>query len=405
VTLVPDDDDNHLLRFSGKVDVLAMLADLRDDGIRAAPNYVLFSHEVQANPLWGNPLWGNPLWGNPLWGNPLYGNPLWGNPLYGNPLGGNPSDGTGLYFNQEELTGKRPSTARPALAPMTAPKPWTKKRASPTIVVLDTGFADSTHCPHALHFLSKTGPADLDRPDEDRDVAHALDPVAGHGTFIAGIIESLVPGRELSVTRVLSTQGDGDTWDISEKLREVASTATDQTILNLSFGGHAEDMEPDEMWLLARAIRQVQAAGAVVVASAGNAATSRPSYPACLPGVVSVGALGEYGPAPFTNYGPWVRACAPGVDTVSAFYTKFKGPIRLGPIDPDNFNGWARWSGTSFAAPVVVAALAREMLRSKCSAADAVRSVIDAPKLFRIPYLGTVVNLSTARDPLDPSKE
>jgi hypothetical protein len=71
----------------------------------------------------------------------------------------------------------------------------------------------------------------------------------------------------------------------------------------------------------------------------------------------------------------------------------------LGPIpeqlmwpDPDNFNGWCRWSGTSFAAPAVVGALAREMLRTGCSAEEAATSIIDAPWALRLPGLGTVVN-------------
>jgi subtilisin family serine protease len=132
------------------------------------------------------------------------------------------------------------------------------------------------------------------------------------------------------------------------------------------------------------------------VASAGNDGTCRPAYPAALPGVISVGAIGPDGPARFSNYGDWVRACAPGVDLVSAFFRDFDGTQRApagGRADPDHFRSWATWSGTSFAAPVVVAALAREMRLSGVSAAEAVKMVIDAPGLFRVPDLGTVVNL------------
>ena len=49
-------------------------------------------------------------------------------------------------------------------------------------------------------------------------------------------------------------------------------------------------------------------------------------------------------------------------------------------------------SGTSFAAPVVVAALAPEMVTTSCSATEAVERVVRAPHLARLPYMGTIVN-------------
>jgi subtilisin family serine protease len=154
-------------------------------------------------------------------------------------------------------------------------------------------------------------------------------------------------------------------------------------ILNLSFSGYTlHGMAP-----LAQAVIQLQLAGTVVVASAGNDATCVPAYPAAFPGVISVGAIGPSGPAWFTNYGPWVRACAPGVDIVSTFFTEWARP------DDETFSGWARWSGTSFAAPAVVGALAAAMQRHPgMTPKEAVAEVIDDPTLMRIPGLGTVVN-------------
>jgi hypothetical protein len=68
-------------------------------------------------------------------------------------------------------------------------------------------------------------------------------------------------------------------------------------------------------------------------------------------------------------------------------------PAMPGSADPDCYEGWARWTGTSFAAPVVSAALVRHMTVTGCTANDAVSEVIDAPGLFRLPDLGAVVNL------------
>ena len=134
--------------------------------------------------------------------------------------------------------------------------------------------------------------------------------------------------------------------------------------------------------------------GIVVVASAGNDSTCRPTFPAAIPGVVSVGAIGPDGPAWFSNYGSWVRACAPGMDIVSSFFKVYNGAeVPSGGRDIDSFKSWATWSGTSFSAPAVVGALVREMRLSSCSPTDAVKRIIDAPWLGRIPGLGTVVNV------------
>jgi hypothetical protein len=79
---------------------------------------------------------------------------------------------------------------------------------------------------------------------------------------------------------------------------------------------------------------------------------------------------------------------------VSAFFPSFNGALKeINGVDPDSFDGWAQWSGTSFAAPVVVAALAREMVSGNCDAREAVKRVLQAPHLLRIPCLGTVVNI------------
>jgi subtilisin family serine protease len=218
-----------------------------------------------------------------------------------------------------------------------------------------------------------------------------LDPAAGHGTFIAGLVDQVAPGCDITVHRVLSTFGDGDEAGIVDCLDALVIDDPHHTIVNLSFGGYVLD----HPYALARAIRHLQATGVVVVSSAGNDATCRPTFPAALPGVVGVGAIGPNGPAPFTNYGPWVRACAPGVDLLSTFFDHWNGsdPTGANGQDPDAFVGWALWSGTSFAAPVVVGALARVMVEAGCTAREAVTRVVDAPALMRIPNLGTVVNV------------
>ena len=272
------------------------------------------------------------------------------------------------------------------------------------VLVLDTGLA-----PDAIggkisgvHARSKEawGPTKKKlpppKPDTDNRDPHDannddwLDPVAGHGTFIAGIIARLAPGAEVAVGKVLENTGEGDDADIAFRINAVIQAGQRPDILVLSCSCYSEN---DNAPLgLASAVARIQALGTVVVAAAGNDGSCRVTWPAALPGVISVGALGPDGPAEFSNWGSWVKACAPGVDVVGSFYNGVDEHDDENPKSSD-FQGWARWSGTSFAAPIVAAAIAREQSLYGISAVEAADRVVHDRRLYRIPGMGTVVNV------------
>ncbi|MDR9450480.1 MAG: S8 family serine peptidase, partial [Acidimicrobiia bacterium] len=371
------------VRFNGVSDTLETIARLNQAGIYAQPNHVLFAHsspgDFQANPFYANPFYANPFYANPFYANPFYANP-------------NPAADPSI-----RETGRRPSSARPAEQRefKTAVAP-----GKPVIAILDTGYAqiakagvaeDNKICealaPKNLVFDEST----IEIPDADH--AGYLDPVAGHGTFIAGIIEQLTPGCKIEVHKILESYGDGDEVEVGKKLLELASRGAENEhlIVNLSFGGYSST----GMGALAETIAELHHTGATIVASAGNDGTSIPMYPAAIPNVVAVGALDHEGaPAPFSNYGPWVRACTLGVEIVSTFFTfNGKHPVQ-GEVRVDEFEGWAVWSGTSFAAPRVVAKLAG-MIQAKpdLSGHDAVKELLESSGKDRKALLGTVVNI------------
>jgi subtilisin family serine protease len=305
--------------------------------------------------------------------------------------------------NPTYLGNPQVNTALPAAPPTEALE---AKNAAKVVkvAVLDTGLETDPgpprrprHSDLRQHVLIQpnwsTGddvktPVDEDNLDVDGD--GMLDRAAGHGTFISGIVRRLAPQTEIHVEGVLSSFGDGDDFEIAKGIEDLLARVAPE-LVNLSFGAFTENDEPP--LTLANAVSALQSSGAVVVASAGNDGSCRVAWPAALPGVIAVGALDCTNWAWFSNHGPWVDASAPGVDVLSTFVWHDGPASPFNSLDPDLYNGWATWSGTSFAAPKVVAAIANEMVRTGCTASEAADAVVFARGLFRVPDLGTVVNL------------
>jgi subtilisin family serine protease len=219
----------------------------------------------------------------------------------------------------------------------------------------------------------RLGGAYLPEPDdEDPLYTHAdlLALQAGHGTFVAGVLRQAAPDVSFDPEVALSGTGVGD-----EEMLVAAIDRLDRrtAVLNLSLGCRTQDDVPplpiaDRIAALGRRV--------VVVAAAGNARSDRPAWPAALPEVVAVAAVtgGADGtvPAPYSNFGSWVDACAEGTRT-STYVT---GVLDVGPA-PEKFDGFARWSGTSFAAPHVAGRIAALMTAKGVSAREAADALLD----------------------------
>ena len=388
-------------RLTGIPNTLEAIRKLNQSGIFAQPNHVVFSHTspgsggdgFQANPFYANPFYANPFYANPFYANPFYANPFYANPFYANP---NPA----AHPSFRE-TGRRPSSARPAKRKATIPFDPEATQLYATengtsihsgegvkVAILDTAPVLVGFAPDGVGEATTEENGEV--PDLDTDQQRGyLDPVAGHGLFIAGIIKALAPESTIQLKAVLTSYGDGDEAEVVRVLDDELDDPTH--LINLSFGGYS----PSGMGALAESVTRLHHEGKVIVASAGNDGTSAPMYPAVLPHVVAVGALDQEGkPASFTNYGPWVRACAVGVEVTSTFFKDFHGAHQpQARVDIDEFKGKAVWSGTSFAAPIVVAAVAQKMLVGQDDGArKVVETLVDlGAALERIPMLGTVV--------------
>lgn len=194
----------------------------------------------------------------------------------------------------------------------------------------------------------------------------------GHSTFIAGLVIRQAPAAEVVVRTVLDDDGlNASSWDVAASM--VAVLAADVDVLNLSLGCATGDGTPP--LCLTRAVERLLPS-VVVVAAAGNVGVggqkagpsltpATPQFPAAIDGVVGVGAYDGTGgsprPAVFSPGAPWVSLHAPGVEVLSTFLAgdvrrmRWDGYGHLVEHDTVTFPapGYARWSGTSFAAGTV----------------------------------------------------
>ncbi len=148
-----------------------------------------------------------------------------------------------------------------------------------------------------------------------------------HGTHVAGTIAAttdngkgvagVARGAKVMPLRVLGKLG-GTSYDILQAVRYAAGLINDSgkvpdkpaDIINLSLGGSGYSQAEQDVYTKARA------QGVIVVAAAGNEASSTDFYPASYAGVISVSAVdATKSLAYYSNYGTNIDVAAPGGDS------------------------------------------------------------------------------------------
>ena len=291
---------------------------------------------------------------------------------------------TGVEFKPYTHGSGRPQPV--AAAPLPVPDKALRR--------VDVGLFDTGLAPHreltGAYLADAT--AMVEPLDEGRDRLWW----EGHATFIAGIIRRHAPSAALDVRTALRRVPGGSgnqrwempLWRFAELLAEYREAGV--AVLNLSVGVVTEDGEPP--LVLERAIARLTPS-MVVVAAAGNHGESKPDadgrpapnaalYPAALDNVLAVGALdaareaaASFNPRGAGNTGtaPWIDVFAPGEQVVST-YLGDGVPERVlveeddGSRAPDQFSGWAAWTGTSFATGEITGAVANRLAQGDAPA-------------------------------------
>jgi subtilisin family serine protease len=263
------------------------------------------------------------------------------------------------------------------------------------VAVLDSGVAEGhPWLDPRVEWLSAN---DVEQPQVQNGV---LNRFSGHGTFIAGVVLQCAPGATVVAKNVFDPIGFVDDTQLAAALNALPA---DIQVINLSLGGPTHDnlgLLATEAALLRLSRRDLRP---VVVAAAGNEGATQETYPAAFKDVIAVGAQQAPGGgrACFSNYGSWVDACAMGRRVHSTFFKGLDATPEPIPqtclADPppglQQFQGFATWSGTSFAAPCVAGAIAARMTDQNVDAVQAAFQLVDANGLPQHPDgdLGTIV--------------
>ncbi|NUR44311.1 MAG: S8/S53 family peptidase [Streptomyces sp.] len=268
------------------------------------------------------------------------------------------------------------------------------------VLVIDNGLThDHTLVPLLTHVQG-------DLHGTETDDQGNLKIYLGHGTFIAGIVASVAPNTNITVRNTLNDAGAILESDFGEALFAAVDRDGWPDIISLSAG--TSNGRTDGLLGVDAFMRELRQQRTLLVAAAGNNASATPFWPAAyasLPdyasSVLSIGALrtdGDHG-ACFSNHGSWVNAYAPG-ERLTSTLTGFDAPIpyvyqhstydacrfnftylctcqhprHTGVLSDDGtsakpdqvmFDGYAHWSGTSFATPAAAALVAAHMTAHK----------------------------------------
>ncbi|MDN3025589.1 S8/S53 family peptidase [Streptomyces sp. S.PB5] len=294
----------------------------------------------------------------------------------------------------------------PVPAPLnrgTNPAPAEAAHTSDTavgVLVIDNGL---THDYSLVPLLSHVQ-GDLHGTETDEQ--GNLKQYVGHGTFIAGILAAVAPNTDITVRNTLNDAGAILESDFGEALFAAVDQNGWPDIISLSAG--TSNGRTDGLLGVDAFMRELRQQRTLLVAAAGNNASASPFWPAAyasLPeyasSVLSIGALrddGDHG-ACFSNHGYWVNAYAPG-ERLTSTLTGFDAPVPYvyqhstydacrfnftylctcqhprhsgvlsdtgGTATPGRvmFDGFAQWSGTSFATPVAAGLVAAYMTANK----------------------------------------
>lgn len=190
------------------------------------------------------------------------------------------------------------------------PQVWETTTGDPGIVIatIDTGLNMIPDLENAL----VPGWDFVENDNEGQDTH-------GHGTRVASVIAARGNNRVAMAgycwgCRIMPIRVSADGSASAGRIAAGIVYAVDHgvRVINVSLSHVGQDGTE------AQAVKYAVDRGVLVVASAGNAGTDTPQYPAAYPGVLSVGATDDRDALYFwSSWGPWVTLTAPGCNMIT----------------------------------------------------------------------------------------
>lgn len=267
------------------------------------------------------------------------------------------------------------------------------------VAIIDTGV-DTTH-PDLVNVLDRDANGDIVEWNTLTDTANALDDFY-HGTHVAGIAGAQIDNGigiagiagfnpsvpsfdsyvKLMPVKVLNSSGFGTDADVASGITWAVDHGAQ--IISMSLGGSSSSTT------LSSAVAYAWSHNCVVVAAAGNSASSAPFYPAAYPNVLSVAATDQADDLTnFSQYGSWVLLAAPGAgifSTLPTYVTHANKTLNYGS-----------GSGTSEAAPHVAGEAAAIIAQNPGLTNADVDAIIQATTDTYTPYIGRTLAPAAGR--------
>lgn len=179
-----------------------------------------------------------------------------------------------------------------------------------------------------------------------------VDDGVGHGTMVAGIVDLLAPSVRFVIVRVADSDGVGTAWTLTKGL--AFAVAHGAEVANVSLGSI------DRLNALSDVLDWTEEKSLLVVSPIGNNGFDEALYPSGYSKVVCVSGVNPNDTkAPFSNWSSDADVSAPATGIQSTWWDGRTGI----------------WSGTSFASPMVAAALCEGLRSSRPRQLDFLRSL------------------------------
>ncbi|KAA0813138.1 hypothetical protein EI976_05030 [Bacillus licheniformis] len=203
----------------------------------------------------------------------------------------------------------------------------------------------------------------------------------GHGTHIAGIINSIAPKADIYAVKVLDKKLSGSYDDLIKGIQWAIANNVD--IISMSLGGDKKSES------LHKAIKEAHQKGIVVISSVGNngySVNDTVTYPAKYDEVLGVGALGKNKKKWFrTSRGNGIDFLAPGEEILS-----------------NSLNGkYIKRSGTSISAAYATGVVALMIEQNKSLSNDEIKNILSQtaiPLGSKYEYGHGVLDINNALD-------